>query len=164
VGEGVGGRGRAMSEDWRLSEMNDPIIKFQRIRYDLLNARQKEAFNFQKVSAVLADYGYITILLSSDWAGADFIALHLDGTTRKVQLKGRFTIDKKYLKQDLYICFRDGEQWFIYPHDELVEKVLATSSIAETESWMTGGGYSFPGLSAKLRELLQPYKIEERAD
>jgi hypothetical protein len=164
VGEGVVDSGRAAPEDWRLSEMNGPIIRFERIRYDLLNARQKEAFNFQKVSAVLADYGFITILLSSDWAGADFIALHLDGTTRKVQLKGRFTIDKMYLKQDLYICFRDGEQWFIYSHDELVDKVLATSSIAATESWMTGGGYSFPGLSVKLRELLQPYRIEERAN
>jgi hypothetical protein len=142
--------------------MNDSTIRFKRIHYEDLNARQKEAFNFQKVSAVLADYGYITILLSSDWAGADFIALHLDGTTRKIPLKTRFTIDKKYLKQDLYICFRDGDQWFIYPHDELVEKVLAMSKVADTTSWITGGGYSYPGLSAKLREALDPYKIKER--
>ncbi len=142
--------------------MNDPTIRFERIRYDDLNARQKEAFNFQKVSAVLADYGFITILLSSDWAGADFIAVHLDGAARKIQLKGRFTIDKKYLKQDLYICFRDGDQWFIYPHDELVEKVLAMSTVADTTSWITGGGYSYPGLPAKLREALEPYKIKER--
>jgi hypothetical protein len=54
---------------------------FQRVRYSSLNARQQEAFNFQKVSAVLADYGFLTIRLSNDWRGADFIAQHIDGTT-----------------------------------------------------------------------------------
>jgi hypothetical protein len=51
-------------------------MNFNRILYSNLNSRQKEAFNFQKVSAVLADYGFITIRLSSDWGGADFIAQH----------------------------------------------------------------------------------------
>jgi hypothetical protein len=36
----------------------------ERVAYETLNARQKENFNFQKVSAVLADYGYVTIRLS----------------------------------------------------------------------------------------------------
>jgi len=40
---------------------------FNRVRYEDLDARQKEAFNFQKVSAVLADYGFVTLRLSSDW-------------------------------------------------------------------------------------------------
>jgi hypothetical protein len=47
---------------------------FKRVGYRDLNSRQQEAFNFQKVSAVLADYGFTTIRLSSDWRGADFIA------------------------------------------------------------------------------------------
>lgn len=52
-------------------------LKLKKISYsDDLNARQKENFNFQKVSAVLADYGYVTMRLSDDWQGADFIALH----------------------------------------------------------------------------------------
>jgi hypothetical protein len=34
-------------------------MNFNRILYSNLNSRQKEAFNFQKVSAVLADYGFI---------------------------------------------------------------------------------------------------------
>ena len=53
--------------------------EFKRIRYNSLNSRQQEAFNFQKVSAVLAEYGFVTIRLSSDWGGADFIAQHKDG-------------------------------------------------------------------------------------
>jgi hypothetical protein len=43
---------------------------FKRVAYRSLNSRQKEAFNFQKVSAVLADYGFTTIRLTSDWRGA----------------------------------------------------------------------------------------------
>jgi hypothetical protein len=136
--------------------------KFRRISYEELNARQKEAFNFQKVSAVLAEYGFITILFSSDWAGADFIAQHMDGETLKVQLKGRLTFDKKYEKRDLHICFRDGDEWFLYPHDELLEKILTNSNVGGTDSWVNEGDYSYPGLSVKLRELLEPYRIEER--
>jgi hypothetical protein len=135
--------------------------EFKRIRYDSLNSRQQEAFNFQKVSAVLAEYGFVTIRLSSDWGGADFIAQHKDGSTfLKVQLKGRLTFDKKYQGRGLHVCFRDHDQWFIYPHDELLEQVLAGSGVADTESWRTHGGYYFPRLSKKLRQLLESYRIE----
>jgi hypothetical protein len=101
---------------------------FKRVAYSRLNSRQKEAFNFQKVSAVLADYGFTTIRLTSDWRGADFIAQHFDGSTfLKVQLKSRLTFEKKYLKKDLHICFPHGEEWFLYPHDKLLKAVLASS-------------------------------------
>jgi hypothetical protein len=31
------------------------------------------------VSAVLADYGFMTMRLRDDWQGADFIAQHVEG-------------------------------------------------------------------------------------
>jgi hypothetical protein len=134
--------------------------EFKRIAYSSLNSRQQEAFNFQKVSAVLADYGFITIRLTSDWRGADFIAQHLDGTMfLKVQLKGRCTFDKKYIGRDLHVCFPAGDAWFLYPHDELLDRVLAETGIAETDAWKTQGGYSFPRLSMKLRRLLDPHRL-----
>jgi hypothetical protein len=34
------------------------MSKFEHIRYDTLNPRQKEVFHFQKVAATLADYGF----------------------------------------------------------------------------------------------------------
>ena len=80
--------------------MNKPAPIFKRIDYQKLNSRQKENFNFQKVSAFLADYGYVTLRLSDDWQGADFIAVHISGDQfLKVQLKGRLTVDKKYEKK-----------------------------------------------------------------
>lgn len=133
---------------------------FERIAYESLNARQKESYNFQKVSAVLADFGFATIKLNDDWQGADFIAQHLSGDTLKVQLKGRLTFQKKYQGKDLWLCFRDGEDWYFYPHDFLLEQVLAQSNVENTESWnKDDGGYSFPSLSPKLKELLLPYKL-----
>ena len=54
-------------------------LELTRIRYADLNARQKENYNFQKVSAVLADFGFTTLRLTDDWQGADFIAQHIDG-------------------------------------------------------------------------------------
>lgn len=81
-------------------------LELKPIRYDDLNAKQKEIYNFQKIAAALADYGFNCIKLQDDWLGADFLAYHKDGSqTLRVQLKGRVTIDKKYLERDLYITF-----------------------------------------------------------
>jgi hypothetical protein len=131
-----------------------------RISYNELNSRQQENFNFQKISAVLADYGFVTLRLSDDWQGTDFIAQHIDGETfLKVQLKGRLTFEQKYLGKGIYIAFQSNGTWYLFPHDELLEKVLQETNIANTESWSVRGGYSFPSLSSKLKALLNPYKI-----
>ena len=71
-------------------------MKYEKIDYKHLNARQKENFNFQKVSAVLADYGFVTLRLSDDWEGADFIAQHINGRVIRVQLKSRLAFYEKY--------------------------------------------------------------------
>mgnify|MGYP001593805963 CR=1 FL=1 len=134
---------------------------FKKVPYTDLKSREQEAYNFQKVSAVLADYGFVTIQLRSDWQGADFIAQHVDGVTfLKVQLKGRLTFDKKYGERDLHVCFPHGGDWFLYPHDELLNKVIATSTVAASESWKIRGSYSFPRLSRKLKALLGPYRLQ----
>ena len=39
------------------------IPKFKHVEYTALNARQKETFNFQKVSGLLAEYGFATLTL-----------------------------------------------------------------------------------------------------
>lgn len=50
-------------------------LLLSRITYDALKgSRQQENYNFQKLSAVLADYGFMTVRLTDDWKGADFIS------------------------------------------------------------------------------------------
>jgi hypothetical protein len=135
-------------------------IEWKRIVYDQLTSRQKEAYNFQKISALLAEFGYSTIRLTDDWNGADFIAQHSDGKTfLKVQLKGRLCFYEKYSNKELYLCFRDGENWYFYPHDELRDKVLDLRLMKGSTSWDKEEGYSFPHLSKQLKELLKPYRI-----
>jgi hypothetical protein len=133
---------------------------FQKIVYDELNSRQKENFNFQKVAAHLADYGFNCLRLSDDWQGADFIACHIDGSTfLKVQLKGRLNIDLKYSGKDIYIAFCAESTWYLYPHDEVRNLLLAEGLMAGSKSWDEGGGYSWPYLSAQIKALMQKYAI-----
>ena len=92
----------------------DWVGEMKKIEYSELNSRAKEMYNFQKVSAKLADYGFTTMWLNNDWQGADFIAVHVDGITDiKVQLKGRLSFDKKYIGKNIYICFRDNEDFYL---------------------------------------------------
>lgn len=138
------------------------------IRYDDLNAKQKEIYNFQKIAAALADYGFNCIKLQDDWLGADFLAYHKDGSqTLRVQLKGRVTIDKKYQGRDLYIAFPfadDGRRvWYLVLHDELVRHIGKHTNWLNTSSWKGGRGhYSSTSLNPQLREALEPYKLQER--
>ena len=133
--------------------------KFQRIEYSLLNSRQKETFNFQKVSGLLAEYGYATLRLTDDWNGADFLAVHVDGTTTlRVQLKGRLTFHKKYEGKNLWVCFRHDGLVYLYPHDTLLAQALKITTIGSTESWRKPmGGYSFPAPPEVLVAALRKY-------
>lgn len=133
---------------------------FTKIKYETLNSRQQENFNFQKVAGHLADYGYNCLRLSDDWQGADFIACHIDGNRfLKVQLKGRLTIQKKYIGKDIYVAFCHSGTWYAYPHDEMMSRLLAHGTAGNSNSWKDNGSYSWPHLSAAILVLLEPYRI-----
>lgn len=132
------------------------------IRYTDLNARQKENYNFHKIAAVLADYGYYCMWLNDDWQGADFIANHIDGRgSLKVQLKSRLTIDRKYIGKDIHIAFRHAGGTYLYPHDTvmlLLFKLLPQT--AKRKSWERKGRFSWPNpMPKKLEQLLAEYKL-----
>ncbi len=137
-----------------------------KINYKDLNARQKEQYLFQKLSAVMSDYGYATMKLTDDWQGADFIAQHCDGLGfLKVQLKSRFTIETKYLDKELHIAFPLNlaeNDWCVFPHDEIVGVLKANGIYTESESWTHRGGYSVAGVSGKLLELLKRYRLASK--
>ena len=139
-------------------------LNLKRINYKDLNARQKEAFNFQKVSAILADFGYFSMKLSDDWDSADFIAIHYeDKSILKVQLKGRITFDEKYRDKDLFICFEDKttSTWYLYPHDELCDKFAQSRNFKNTTSWTENGMYSFSKLSKNDIAELESYSLKD---
>jgi len=133
------------------------MVKLKKINYYELNSRAKEMYNFHKVSAKLADYGFTSMWLNNDWEGADFIAIHIDGNTSiKVQLKGRLSFYKKYIGKDIYIAFIEDEVTYLYPHDEILEHM----SFKDTDkTWIEKDGWSTPRLSKFQKELLADYII-----
>ena len=139
-------------------------LSLTKINYKNLNARQKEQYLFQKLSAVLSDYGYATMKLIDDWQGADFIAQHCDGFRfLRVQLKSRFNIDNKYVGKELHIAFPLNlatNVWCVFPHDEIVRVLEASGIYTESESWKRFGAYSVAGVSKQVLELLAMYRLD----
>lgn len=136
-------------------------MRFNKISYESLNSRQREVFNFHKVAAILAEYGFNCLKLTDDWQGADFLAYQMLGGTEtlKVQLKSRPTIDKKYIGKNIWITFPLASSWYLIEHDVLIEKVGLTTNWLNTESWITKGLYTSDGLSAALLNCLSEYKF-----
>ena len=136
-------------------------FKFDRIPYSSLKGRQKENYNFQKVSGALADFGFSTVRLTDDWEGADFVAQHADGKTMlRVQLKPRLYFSKKYMGKDLWMCFRQGDDIYLFPHDKVLELMLASDRIIKgTTSWEVSGAYSFTTISKWIKPMLEEHKI-----
>ena len=140
-------------------------LKLQKIDPRKLNARQKENHNFQKISGLLADYGFATIRISDDWKGADFLAQHVDGKTLlRVQLKGRLGIYKKYQGKNLWICFPDRRDWYLYPHDQVLRHLLKTTNIEKTVAWRTRARMELESPSATHCEVPQAISAEISAD
>ena len=134
---------------------------FKHISYGQLNSRQKENYNFHKVAARLADYGFNCLRLTDDWQGADFIACHVDGQTfLKVQLKGRLCLDKKYLGKNIYIAFLRDDDCYVYPHDELLTAIQVGGHMDEdSERWRDHGQRHWPNPPVWGIEFLSSYKI-----
>jgi len=130
-------------------------IRSQKIEYGTLTAKQKELFNFQKIAATLADFGYNCIKLADDWQGADFLAYHRDGTTTlKVQLKSRLTINQKYSDKDIWMAFPHKRNWYLVEHHRLVEKVGTNTDWLKSSSWIDKHGYSSTSINSKLMKSL----------
>ncbi len=136
-------------------------MEFKKINYSDLSSKQKESYNFQRLSALLANYGYTTMRLTDDWRGADFIAQHLDGKTfLKVQLKTRLSFYKKYNDKDIFIAFEEDNIWYLYPHDELLQLMLSIGKFTGTESWDERNGYNIPRIPNYLVDTMKKYIIE----
>lgn len=134
---------------------------FERVPYKSLNAKQQENYNFHKVAARLADYGFNSLRLTDDWQGADFIACHIDGETfLKVQLKGRLVVERKYHGKGIFIAFIHGDSMFLYDHDRLVGHLEQSNLIgAESKGWHEKGARSWPTPPSWAMKFLEEFRI-----
>jgi len=132
----------------------------KKVSYKELRPKQKELFNFQKIAATLADYGFNCIKLADDWQGADFLAYHINGsTTLKVQLKSRLTINQEYSGKDIWIAFPHKGHWYLIEHHCLVEKVGKYTDWLKSPSWIERYGYSSASINPGLLEGLAVDKL-----
>jgi hypothetical protein len=136
-------------------------MPLKHIQYRDLNSRQQEISNFQKVAAILADYGFNCIKLADDWQGADFLAYHIDGNnTLRVQLKARLSIDRKYVGKNLYMAFPSNNSWYLVEHDRLVDLVSEHANWLNTTSWVDKGIYSSKAPNRLLLAALEDFRLE----
>lgn len=141
----------------------------EHISYSAMDSKQREVYHYQKVSAILADYGFVCTWLSADWKGADFIAVGVSGEVLRVQLKsGGFEINRKYCGyNDLWMLFPDRGDWYLIKHKDLVEKACQTTTMLNTKSWKDKGKYVISSadpkrrIPIKLKESLEGYKIKQ---
>ena len=73
-----------------------------------------------------------------------------------MQLKSRLSFGQKYENKQLYIVFKSGNDWYLFPHDDFLALM---PRIKKSESWRKYGVYSFPRLSREIRAQLEPYRI-----
>ena len=119
--------------------------------------RVKEFANRNRLSELLLQHGFGVFVPLID-TGIDMIAHNeTSGEVRLIQQKSRWTVDRKYLGRNLWIAFPDEIQWYLVPHDHLVE--TAHKGMAQTVSWLDKGTYHRAPLSASQRDALADYRI-----
>ena len=123
----------------------------------------REVINRNIIVSLAFEQGFNVFIPVYD-GGVDFILYReCDGVVRKVQLKSRWTIDRKYLSRDIWIAFPSGVDWYLMPHDEMVA-LAAADGTTKTSSWTEGGLYTRPKLSDATRVACAPYRFAPIAE
>ena len=131
--------------------------------YNDLSGKEQESFNSARLKSVMTKWGYLeAFTINGDKWGADILFYRsADGEVLKVQLKGRPVLDKHYCGKDIHIAFEDkiSSTWYVYPHDELMERVLDTGRLTGTQSWDSRGGWSWSYIPAWLDKIICRWSI-----
>lgn len=120
----------------------------------------REVINRNTVVSLALDQDFNAFLPVYD-GGVDFILYQeRDGLLRKVQLKSRWSIDRKYQGRDIWMAFPMAGEWYVMPHDTMVAMAEA-DGITKTASWAVGGAYSKPKPSIATIAACAPYRLSE---
>ena len=135
---------------------------FKKVVYSSLNDRAKENFNFHLIAAKLAEYGFASIRLTDDYGGADFLSIHVDGSSiLRVQLKGRLSFGQKYFGKNIHIAFREDDKIYVYPHDELRDEIQQAEKAHSPQhsAWWDHGSRSWTKIPKYQQHFLDKYEI-----
>jgi hypothetical protein len=120
----------------------------------------REVVNRNTVVSLALEQGFNAFLPVYD-GGVDFILYReSDSELRKVQLKSRWTIDRKYMGRDIWVAFPIAGEWYLMPHDKMFALGEA-DGVTVTSSWIDNGAYSRPRLSAVGIGQCAPYRFAQ---
>ena len=114
---------------------------------------REDRFNVARV--VLAANGFNC----SGLRGIRFTATHESGSAIAVELRTRAHIKSDNMYMDLYMCFPVRGEWYLLPHDRLVEIAEETTSWLSTYSWIGDGEYHSENPSGLMMHRLEEYSI-----
>ena len=128
-----------------------------------ITGQQIEFANRSRLVSRLFELGFEVFVPIID-TGVDLAAYRAeDKALRLIQLKTRWTIDRKYFGRDIWIAFpaeRVGE-WYLAPHDEMVSLGEARGYCA-TSSWKDRGLYHMSPLPGPVAEAMQHRRVTTR--
>lgn len=117
-----------------------------------------EIIQRNELTTLLLRQGYNVFLPVYD-EGIDLIShREADDDLKLIQQKSRWTIARKYVGRNIWIAFRDGREWFLAPHDELVS-IGEAAGYTATPSWIEKGLYHRASMTRKLRDLCEKYRL-----
>lgn len=121
----------------------------------------REVINRNTVVSLALAQGFNVFLPVYD-GGVDFIFYReSDGLLHKVQLKSRWTIDRKYIDRDIWMAFPVAGDWYLMPHDKMLATAEADGRTTKTTSWIEDGNYSRKTPSAAAVAACAQYRFAE---
>jgi hypothetical protein len=124
-----------------------------------LSSNQVEVMNRHLLVSRAIEKGFNAFLPVYD-DGIDLI-LHggIPAKTYLVQLKSRWTIERKYTGRSIYIAFPYEAAWYLYPHDDMIEHCRTNTRILETKSWKVDAVSNSDPPPKAIAPILKQYKF-----
>lgn len=120
-----------------------------------------EAVNRSKLSALALGNNWMVYHPEADVGGVDLVIIHMEtDELRKIQLKSRWTIDKKYEGKNIWVAFPYEKFWYMRRHDEMVE-LAHEFGYANTDSWKIKGTYNIPQMGKDLALKMDKWRFHE---
>jgi hypothetical protein len=124
----------------------------------------REVINRNTVVSLALKQGFNAFLPVYDGGVVDFILYReRDNQLCKVQLKGRWMINRKNIGRDIWMAFPIAGEWYLMPHDEMLASAKA-DGVTRTASWAECGEYSRARASEKLAAECARYRFASIAD
>ena len=125
-----------------------------------LSSKAIELINTHELTAELMAREWSVYLPVYD-DGIDLLATQQDATSiRRIQLKSRWSIDRKYVGRPIDIAFKDRGGWYLAPHAEMVTAGEA-EGYCRNDSWTgTKGIWNVANMSQSLSERMKHFKLD----